>query len=59
MKDFEIVKKKLIKKNLRKILLEKKGDTHDYGCVMLYFNVSKSNWNELQSMIGDNDIYTQ
>lgn len=50
--------KKIIKENLRKILLEKKGDSHDYGCAMLFFKIPKKKWNELQSMIDDDDIYT-
>jgi 2'-5' RNA ligase len=50
--------KEKIKKNLR-ILLEKANDTYSYGCVMLYFNVSKKQWNEFQSMIDDEDIYTE
>lgn len=49
--------KKAIRENLRKRLLEKKGDTHDYGCTMLHFNVPKKAWDEFQSMIDDEDIY--
>jgi len=51
--------KKIIKENLRKILLEKKGDTHDYGCAMLLLNIPKTEWDKLQSMIDDDDIYTE
>ncbi len=52
--------KQRIKENLReKLLLEKKGDSHSYGCVMLYFKISKGNWKEFQSMIDDKDVYTE
>jgi len=51
--------KKLIRENLRRMLLEKKGDTHEYGCAMLMVNASKKEWNDLQSMIEDEDVYTQ
>jgi 2'-5' RNA ligase len=49
-----------IKEELRrKLLLEKKGDSHGYGCVMLFFDIGKGNWKEIQSMIDDDDIYTE
>ena len=48
-----------IKKDLRKVLLEKEGDTHDYGCVMLYFNIDKSSWKKIQDLIDDEDVYTE
>jgi len=52
--------KQRIKETLRaKLLLEKKGDSHSYGCVMLYFKISKGNWKEFQSMIDDEDVYTE
>jgi 2'-5' RNA ligase len=51
--------KQQIKEDLRKQLLEKKGDTHDYGCAMLFFNIGKKSWDEFQSMIDDEDIYTE
>jgi len=51
--------KQYIKKEVRKLLLEKKGDTHDYGCVMLYFNIKKEAWDKFQDMIADEDIYTE
>jgi 2'-5' RNA ligase len=50
--------KETIRKNLR-ILLEKKGDTHDYGCAMLKLEIPKKEWDDLQSMIDDDDIYTE
>jgi len=48
-----------IKEDLRKALLEKKGDKHDFGCVMLYFNISKGNWKNVQSLIDDEDLYEE
>jgi len=51
--------KENIKKEVRKQLLEKKGDTHDYGCVMLYFDIKKEAWDKFQDMIADEDIYTE
>jgi|TARA_R110000851_G_scaffold47424_1_gene115052 2'-5' RNA ligase len=49
-----------IKEELRrKLLLEKKGDSHSYGCVMLFFDIGKGNWKKIQSMIDDDDIYTE
>lgn len=49
--------KKIIRENLRNLLLEKKGDTHDYGCVMFFFDISKKKWDETLSMIDDDDVY--
>tara|TARA_R110000851_G_scaffold11862_1_gene41235 strand:+ start:343 stop:927 length:585 start_codon:yes stop_codon:yes gene_type:complete len=49
--------KKQIKEELRKQLLEKKGETHEYGCVMLHFNTPKKSWDELQALIDDEDVY--
>jgi len=48
-----------IKEELRRGLLEKKGDTYDYGCVMLYFNIKKSDWDRIQSLIADEDLYEE
>lgn len=51
--------KQTIKEELRrKLLLEKKGDSHSYGCVMLFFDIGKGNWKNIQSLIDDEDIYT-
>ena len=49
--------KKIIKERIRKLLLEKKGDTHDYGCVMLDLKITKGQWDKFQSLILDEDIY--
>ena len=48
-----------IKEDLRKGLLEKKGDTYDYGCVMLYFKINKTDWDNIQSLIADEDLYEE
>lgn len=48
-----------IKEDLRRSLLEKKGDTHDYGCAMLFFNINKRDWNKIQSLIDDEDLYEE
>jgi 2'-5' RNA ligase len=46
-----------IRDTFRKYLLESEGDTHDYGCVMLYFDINKTAWNKFQDMIADDDLY--
>lgn len=51
--------KNKIKEDLRRGLLEKKGDTHDYACAMLYFNINKSEWDRIQSLIADEDLYEE
>jgi 2'-5' RNA ligase len=48
-----------IRNKVRKLLLEKEGDTYDYGCVMLYFNIDKSSWGNIQDLIDEEDIYTE
>lgn len=51
--------KESIRNEFRKLLLEKKGDTHSYGCVMLYFNIDKSSWSKVQDLIEDEDVYSE
>lgn len=51
--------KEKIRENLRKLLLEKKGDKHSFGCAMIYFEISKKAWDGLQSMIDEKDVYTE
>ena len=51
--------KKDIKNALRQSLLEGKGDTYSYGCVMLYFDIKKETWDKFQDMIADEDVYTE
>lgn len=51
-----------IKKMLRKALLteaEKKDHKHEYGCLMVFLDVDKKSWKELQDMIDDEDLYTE
>jgi len=51
--------KKIIKESLRKLLLEKEGDSYDYGCVMLHFNVPKGDWDKVQGLIAEEDVYSE
>ena len=51
--------KEKIKENLRRFLLEKKTDVHSFGCVMLFFDVDKKNWGDVQLLIDEEDIYTE
>jgi 2'-5' RNA ligase len=50
-----------IKKELRRVLLEaeKKDHKRDYGCLMVFLDVDKKAWKELQDMISDEDLYTE
>lgn len=50
-----------IKKELRKALLEaeKKDHKREYGCLMVFLDVDKDKWKELQDMIKDEDLYTE
>jgi hypothetical protein len=50
--------KDLIKKLFRSKLMEgKHNDKFEYGCVMVYLNVNKDDWNNLESMINKKDLY--
>lgn len=49
--------KENIRNAVRHYLLEGKGDKHDYGCVMLYFDIDKKVWKEFQDMISEEDIF--
>jgi len=52
--------KKEIKNSLRKILLkEGDDDSYDYGCVMLYLDVPKKDWDKIQKTIKEEDIYKE
>lgn len=42
---------------LKSLLLEKKGDSYDKGCVMLYFNFPQIK--EIQDQIDPDDLYTE
>lgn len=48
-----------IKKLLRKALLEGKHKNHkkEYGCVMVYLDVNKKDWNSILDLIDDEDLY--
>jgi len=48
-----------IRRAVRRYLLEGKGDKHDFGCVMLFFNIDKKVWNKFQEVIDKEDIYTE
>jgi 2'-5' RNA ligase len=50
-----------IKNKLRQVLLEaeKKDHKRDYGCLMVFLNVDKKAWKELQDMISEDDLYTE
>lgn len=51
-----------IKDKLREVLLEaekKKNHKRDYGCLMVFLDVDKKAWKELQDMISDEDLYTE
>lgn len=42
---------------LKSMLLEKKGDSYDSGCIMLYFTFPQMK--EIQSQIDEEDLYTE
>jgi hypothetical protein len=49
-----------IKKELRAALLKEgkhKNHKNEYGCLMVYLDVAKEDWNKLQDMIDDEDLY--
>lgn len=50
-----------IKNKLRQVLLEseKKDHKREYGCLMVFLDVDKKAWKELQDMISDEDLYTE
>lgn len=50
--------KDLIKKLFRKIILEgKHDDKYEYGCVMVYLDVKKEDWDKLEAMVNKKDLY--
>jgi len=51
--------KQSIRNAVRRYLLEGNGDKHDFGCVMLYFNIDKKVWTKFQEVIDKGDIYTE
>lgn len=46
-----------LKKKLREALLKKPKREYDYGCVMVGLDLDTSEWNKIQDMIEDEDIY--
>lgn len=50
---------KKLREDVRRGLLEVSGDSHDYGCVMLYMKIKDKDWKSFQDMIDDEDIYTE
>lgn len=42
-----------------KIITEEKNATFSYGCVMLYYDINKSDWDNIQDIIDDDDVYTE
>lgn len=50
-----------IKQRLREVLLEaeKKDHKREYGCLMVFLDVDKKAWKELQDMIDKDDLYTE
>jgi len=48
----------LIKKLFRKNLMEgKHTDKYEYGCVMVYLDVNRKDWDNLEGMIDKEDLY--
>lgn len=41
----------------KKLLSEAKGNTYDYGCVMVYFDIDKDWWGERQANIKEEDLF--
>jgi 2'-5' RNA ligase len=49
-----------IKKKLRNALLNEgkhKGHKNEYGCLMVYLDIDKKDWDNIQNMIDDDDLY--
>lgn len=50
-----------IKQKVREVLLEaeKKDHKREYGCLMIFLDIAKKSWKELQDKIADEDLYTK
>lgn len=48
--------KKIINEATERVLNELKQTSYSYGCMMLYFNVTKTWWDSLQDLIDEDDI---
>jgi 2'-5' RNA ligase len=46
-----------LKKKIREALLEKQKRVYDYGCVMINLSLDEKEWNHIQEMIDEDDIY--
>jgi len=46
-----------IKKKLRSALLKEGNHKDEYGCLMIYLDVAKEDWNKLQDIIDVDDLY--
>lgn len=46
-----------LKKKLREAILEKTKRKYDYGCVMVNLNLDTKQWNKIQEMVDEDDIY--
>lgn len=48
--------------NQLRILLEEqanKNTKHDYGCVMIFLDITKDGWSALLDLVDDEDVYTE
>jgi 2'-5' RNA ligase len=45
------------KKIIKEALLKQTKRTYEYGCVMVYVDVDKNEWKELQNIVDEDDIY--
>lgn len=46
-----------IKKLLREALLKEENRKNEYGCVMVYFDYNQKDWDKLQNIINEEDLY--
>lgn len=46
-----------IKQRLREMLLESSDHKHEYGCLMVFLDISKKVWDEIQNLIDKDDLY--
>jgi hypothetical protein len=42
---------------LKKLLKEIESGPYEYGCVMVYLDVNKEDWDNLEGMINKEDLY--
>jgi len=48
--------KNFIKEKVRSVLTEVEGVQYKFGCVMLYFDIPKDVWGEVQALVDDKDV---